>query len=56
MLKTGVPDAIKLKMELDGVDSGVDLKKLMKSKSSISVNSSSCAPPPPPPPPPPNVK
>ena len=52
MLKTGVPEgAIKLKMELDGVDPSVDLKKLMKSKSSINVNSSSCAPPPPPPPP-----
>ena len=45
MMKTGVPEgAIKLKMELDGVDSNVDLKK-------ISKGLSSGIPPPPPPPP-----
>ena len=49
MLKTGVPEgAIKLKMELDGVDSNVDLKKISKT-GVIAVGSG--APPPPPPPP-----
>lgn len=49
MMKTGVPEgAIKLKMDLDGVDSNVDLKK-------ISKGLSSGIPPPPLPPPPPGI-
>ena len=49
MLKTGVPEgAIKLKMELDGVDSNVDLKKI--SKTGVTAMGSGAPPPPPPPP------
>ena len=49
MLKTGVPEgAIKLKMELDGVDSNVDLKKI--SKTGVTAIGSGAPPPPPPPP------
>ena len=51
MLKTGVPEgAVKLKMELDGVDSNVDLKKI--SKTGVTTNGSGSGAPPPPPPPP----
>ena len=49
MLKTGVPEgAIKLKMELDGVESNVDLRQI--SKAGVAGMGSGAPPPPPPPP------
>ena len=60
MLKTGVPEgAIKLKMDLDGVDSNVNLRQISKNGVNLVPNiSSTCTgintgnvPPPPPPPP-----
>ena len=58
MLKTGVPEgAIKLKMELDGVDSNVNLRQISKtgvtgvtSVTGVTTTSSGAPPPPPPPP------
>ena len=47
MMRTGVPEgAVKLKMDLDGVDSNIDLKKLMKE---TPVSHGNIPPPPPPP-------
>ena len=52
MLKTGVPEgAIKLKMELDGVESNVNLRQIAKTGVTGVTTTSSGAPPPPPPPP-----
>lgn len=49
MLKTGVPEgAIKLKMELDGVESNVNLRHI--SKTGVTTTSGGAPPPPPPPP------
>ena len=52
MLKTGVPEgAIKLKMELDGVESNVNLRQISKTSVTCVTGMGNGAPPPPPPPP-----